>query len=102
MCTNRGNHPRREDYAMLDRLLSISVLLLIPAAGLANPVHLKPLPIGGPAPDFKLPGVDGRDYTLASFADAHFLVVVFTCNHCPTAQAYEQRIKELHADYKDK
>jgi len=52
-----------------------------------------------PAPDFKLPGVDGKDYTLASFADAKLLLVVFTCNHCPTAQAYEERIAKLHADY---
>src|SRR5262249_54936925 len=54
------------------------------------------------APDFKLPGVDGKDYSLKDFADAKFLLVVFTCNHCPTAQAYEERIKNLAADYKDK
>src|SRR3954464_716408 len=62
----------------------------------------KMLDIGAAAPDFKLPGVDGKTYTLASFADAKLLVVIFTCNHCPTAQAYEDRIIKLHADYKDK
>lgn len=60
------------------------------------------LAIGQPAPDFDLPGVDGKRYTLKSFADAKFLVIVFTCNHCPTAQAYEERIKKLAADYKPK
>ncbi len=62
----------------------------------------KSLEIGAAAPDFKLSGVDGRDYTLASFKDTKLLCVVFTCNHCPTAQAYEDRIKKLHADYKDR
>src|SRR5262249_34965102 len=60
------------------------------------------LPIGAAAPGFTLPGVDGRDHSLKDFADARVLVVVFTCNHCPTAQAYEDRIVALHSDYKDK
>jgi thiol-disulfide isomerase/thioredoxin len=59
------------------------------------------LAIGAAAPDFDLPGTDGRRYTLASFADAKVLVFVFTANHCPTAQAYEERIEKLHADFKD-
>ena len=53
------------------------------------------LEIGSPAPDFRLPGVDGKTYSLESFRDAEILVVVFTCNHCPTAQAYEGRIQQL-------
>lgn len=60
------------------------------------------LAIGAAAPDFRLPGVDGKDYTLASFADAKLLLVIFTCNHCPTAQAYEERIANLNVDYKDR
>jgi thiol-disulfide isomerase/thioredoxin len=74
--------------------------LLAPAARAAPAV--KTLEIGADAPDFKLPGVDGRTYTLKDFADARVLVVVFTCNHCPTAQAYEDRLLKFHADYKDK
>lgn len=62
----------------------------------------KTLEIGAECPDFRLPGVDGREYALKDFADARVLVVIFTCNHCPTAQAYEKRIVQLHADYKDK
>ncbi len=60
------------------------------------------LDIGASAPDFTLPGVDGKQHRLADFADAKVLVIVFTCNHCPTAQAYEERIKRMHADYREK
>src|SRR5262249_36295530 len=49
-----------------------------------------------------LPGVDGRTYRLKDFAAAKVLVVLFTCNHCPTAQAYEDRISKMHADYQDR
>jgi len=55
---------------------------------------------GSPAPDFKLPGVDGRNYTLRDFRDAKILVVIFTCNHCPTAQAYEGRIRQIVDEYR--
>jgi thiol-disulfide isomerase/thioredoxin len=61
----------------------------------------EPLEIGQPAPRFALPGVDGKTWRLEDFADADVLVVVFTCNHCPTAQAYEERIQRLAADYQD-
>jgi thiol-disulfide isomerase/thioredoxin len=57
------------------------------------------LAIGAKAPDFDLPGIDGKRYTLASFASARVLVLVFTADHCPTAQAYEGRIERLHADF---
>jgi peroxiredoxin len=66
-------------------------------------VHDRPtLAIGSTAPDFSLPGVDGHTYTLQSFRDAKVLVVVFLCNHCPTSQAYEQRLIRLTADYASK
>lgn len=61
----------------------------------------KPLAIGAKAPEFKLPGVDGRDYTLRDFDKSPVLMIVFTCNHCPTAQAYEKRLAQFHANYKD-
>jgi peroxiredoxin len=60
------------------------------------------LEIGAAAPDFKLPAVEGREVSLKDFADAKVLVVVFTCNHCPTAQAYEDRIAKIHQDYREK
>ena len=62
----------------------------------------KTLPIGAAAPDFSLKGIDGNMYTLASFKKARILVIVFTCNHCPTAQAYEDRIIRLTKGYSDK
>jgi len=64
--------------------------------------QLKPLAIGASAPDFSLPGVDGKTYTLADFKDAKILIVLFTSNHCPTAQAYEERVKKIVDDYKAK
>lgn len=83
------------------RVLVIASALTNSAAHAALP-GVKTLAIGAAAPDFKLPGVDGKDYTLKSFAEARLFLVIFTCNHCPTAQAYEKRIVELHADYKSK
>jgi peroxiredoxin len=68
----------------------------------AADISFPTLPPGSSAPDFNLPGVDGRNWSLKDFAEARFLVVVFTCNHCPTAQYYEERIKQIAADYKDK
>ena len=86
----------RAAFPLLGAVLS-SALAAPPAAaeGPAAPT----LAIGAKAPDFDLPGVDGRRYTLASFAGAKVLVFVFTANHCPTAQAYEERIERLHADF---
>jgi peroxiredoxin len=60
------------------------------------------LPIGSPAPPFSLQATDGKTYSLSSFRKADVLVIVFTCNHCPTAQAYEDRIIKLTKDYSAK
>jgi peroxiredoxin len=57
------------------------------------------LAIGTQAPAFSLPGIDGKTHSLGDYAASPVLVVVFTCNHCPAAQLYEQRIQRLHADY---
>jgi peroxiredoxin len=64
--------------------------------------HPAPLAIGSPAPDFTLPAVDGKTYSLATFKDRKALVVIFTAVHCPTAEVYEGRIKKLIADYTPK
>ncbi len=60
------------------------------------------LGLGEKAPDFNLPGVDGKFHTLSEYEEADVLVVIFSCNHCPTAQAYEQRMIDLQNDYKNK
>jgi thiol-disulfide isomerase/thioredoxin len=83
-------------------LVSLGVLLACTGRSFAEPPGFLPLAIGDAAPDFRLPGVDGRTYTLKSFASARVLVVIFTCNHCPTAQAYEDRFIRFQKDYKEK
>ncbi|HEX5410840.1 MAG TPA: redoxin domain-containing protein [Terriglobia bacterium] len=59
------------------------------------------LAIGSPAPDFCLPGIDGATHCLKDYASARVLVIIFTCDHCPTAQLYETRIKQLVDHYKE-
>lgn len=63
---------------------------------------IETLSLGQAAPDFSLPATDGKRYSLADFADAKVLAIIFSCNHCPTAQAYEERMKQLVTDYGDK
>jgi peroxiredoxin len=82
--------------------LGMLALLGHAIASAADPLSIKTLEIGQSAPDFELPGVDGKTYGLDDFKAAKILVIIFTCNHCPTAQAYEDRIIELHKDYKDR
>jgi peroxiredoxin len=57
------------------------------------------LALGSKASDFKLPGVDGKNYSLADFKDAKLLVVVFSCNHCPFVTGSESRLKALYKNY---
>ncbi len=83
------------------KLLKAALLILfaLPAWGqTAHPI----LAVGSPAPNFDLPGIDGKNHQLSDYAASPVLVVVFTCNHCPIAQMYETRISQLAADYKDK
>jgi peroxiredoxin len=75
------------------------------ASAVAAPMddnHPTPMAIGSSAPDFKLQGVDGKTYSLASFKNSKVLVVIFTAVHCPTAEVYENRIKKLVADYRER
>lgn len=75
--------------------------LLLNVTSAQTSTHVHPtLAIGAQAPNFSLPGVDGKTYSLQSFAASKFLVVIFTCNHCPTAQAYEDSIKRLVTEFK--
>lgn len=62
----------------------------------------KTLEIGQPAPSFNLKGTDGKMYSLNSFSKAKVLIVVFGANHCPTAQAYEDRLISITNDYKSR
>ena len=87
----------RAAFLLLGAMLVCALVTTAPAAAAEGPT-VPTLAIGAVAPDFDLPGVDGKRYTLASFVAAKVLVLVFTANHCPTAQAYEERIEKLHAD----
>jgi peroxiredoxin len=52
------------------------------------------------APNFEnLPGTDGKKHSLASFSEKPVLVVIFSCNHCPYVQAYEDRMVSIQRDY---
>jgi len=77
------------------------LLLLVSLLGLADEPHAT-LAIGSAAPDFALPGIDGKIHKLSDYAASKVLAIVFTCNHCPTAQLYETRIKKLADDYRSK
>ncbi len=80
------------------RLLLVAVCAVAAAVGCAAAA----LEIAQKGPDFTLAGTDGRVYSLATFKDARAVVVVFTCNHCPVAQAYEDRLIELAKTYADR
>lgn len=56
--------------------------------------------VGDEATDFKLKNVDGKMVSLSDFKSAKGFIVVFTCNHCPYAKKYEDRIIALDKKYK--
>lgn len=62
----------------------------------------KTLQIGSSIPSFELPSIDGKTYSLNSFEDKKALVIIFSCNHCPYVQAYENRIIQIQSDYENK
>ena len=82
------------------RLLAILLGFAAFAAAPAAEEHPATLAIGSPAPDFRLPAVDGKTYSPADFKRGKALVVIFTAVHCPTAEVYEARIQKLVADYR--
>lgn len=64
--------------------------------------EVKPLEIGSEAPDFNLKAVDGKFYSLEDFRTNDLFVILFTCNHCPTAQAYEDKFIAIVNKYSKK
>jgi peroxiredoxin len=88
-------------FRLKDRVIrGLLVLLVLPLTAVAaeHPI----LTLGAPAPDFSLPGVDGKIHKLSDYASSKVLAVVFTCDHCPNAQMYEGRVTQLYDEYKDK
>ena len=59
------------------------------------------LKINSLLPEFNLPGTDGNIYSSKSFIDKKILIIIFSCNHCPYVQAYEQRIIDLQNEFKE-
>ena len=80
---------------------AVSLWLVASMRAAENP-NVQTLELGAPAPDFKLPAADGKKYSLKDFRKSPILVIAFMCNHCPTAQYYEERLKKIVTDYKGK
>jgi peroxiredoxin len=77
--------------------------LIIFALILNASVYASDLKIGDPSPVWSdLPGADGKQHSLADYKNADLVVVAFICNHCPVAQAYQDRLIALQNDYKNK
>jgi thiol-disulfide isomerase/thioredoxin len=84
-------------------LFAVAVACLAQESGPPPPQAGHPvLAIGSAAPDFALPGVDGKTHRLHDYDSSPILMVMFMCNHCPTSQLYEGRIQKLVDDYRDK
>ena len=83
------------------RFCKFGIMALLSLATFAQQTH-PILPIGSPAPNFELPGIDGAVHKLSDYTASPVLVVIFICNHCPIAQMYESRIAKLADDYKDR
>jgi thiol-disulfide isomerase/thioredoxin len=88
-------------FFLLVSLCFVPEVLLCTSAAADGSEH-PTLAIGSLAPDFCLPGVDGQTHCLKEYSASKVLVIAFICNHCPTSQLYEPRIKQIAEDYKDK
>jgi thiol-disulfide isomerase/thioredoxin len=83
-------------------LLLFLLFAMAPVQSLFGESAPATLAIGAPAPDFALPGVDGRTHQLSDYASSKILVVAFLCNHCTASQLYESRIQKIADDYRSK
>ncbi len=92
-----GAEKSKEEYSI--RTLSIFMLTMSLVVGACCQTAHPILALGSSAPNFALPGVDGKVHQLSDYAASPVLAVVFTCNHCPIAQMYEQRIERLYEEY---
>ena len=81
----------------MKKLLLIGILLGAIIAQAQNGYE-----VGDVAADFSLKNIDGEMVSMADMADAKGFIVVFTCNHCPYAKLYEDRIIELDNEFKEK
>jgi peroxiredoxin len=99
--TKASGMPNRIRFATAAALLMLGVLFDADAARAGK--FNKVLSAGDQAPDFRnVVGTDDRPHSLADWKDAKLVVVVFTCNHCPIAGAYEDRLLALAKEYREK
>jgi peroxiredoxin len=78
----------------------VAGICMLASCAVAEQAELK---VGDKAPDWKnLIGVDDKQHSLSDYKDAKVIVLVFTCNHCPVAKAYEDRLIALQKDYQEK
>jgi peroxiredoxin len=93
-------------FLMRSQLARVSSLLVVAAAAVVvtacSDGDRPRLAQGAAAPDFSLPGVDGKVHSLGDYAGSRVLAVVFTGNSCPASQLYEARLGKLAADYRDR
>lgn len=82
------------------RAISVIVLVLAVILSANKPVSNAGYQIGDVVEDFRLKNVDGKQVTLADYPDAKGFILIFTCNTCPVAVAYEDRINALDGHYK--
>lgn len=79
-----------------------SLILLFSTVAFSPIIQDKGYDIGDVATDFKLENIDGNFVSLSDFKQAKGFIVVFTCNTCPYAVAYEDRIEALNKEYAPK
>ncbi len=92
---------KRKDIQEMEKVAVADTPFFKPNPQFIEKVEVNKLELGQPAPDFNLPGIDGKFHNLAEYT-SEVLVILFTCNHCPTAQAYEDRVIAFVDDYSDK
>jgi len=83
------------------KIVSVLVIVLLISAFTINKNDGKGYEVGDIATDFKLMNIDGSMVALSDFTDAKGFIVIFTCNTCPYAVAYEDRVEALNKKYAD-
>lgn len=92
------NESMKKTFLLITGLLVVVAVLFVNATETPH----KGFDVGEYATDFKLKNVDGKMVSLADYGDAKGFIVVFTCNTCPYAKLYEQRIIDLDKKFSDK
>src|SRR5688572_16722995 len=88
--------------AMKHVAYTLAAMVILASPMLAGKFN-RALNIGDPAPVFKdVIGTDDKPHSLSDYKEAKAVVVVFTCNHCPVAQAYEDRLMAVQKEYQAK